>query len=121
MSISALNQSVVGIMGSQNDFAQSAGRFINSFTPALSAMSGDAQAVKQFAQLPNPNQNPFAGNNISGETLVASAMSGLFSPSATDPAAAMMNMLQAETAFSANLSAFSSIDETQQELLDIIA
>lgn len=121
MSISALNQSVVGIMGSQSRFAQSANQFINSFTPSLAAASGEVGAVEQFSQLPNANQNPFAGNNISGDTLVASSMAQLFSPSATDPATSLMNMMQAETAFSANLSAFQSIDNTQEELLNILA
>ena len=119
--VSALNQSVVGILGSQNQFAKSAQNFINSFTPALSAASGDAQAVEQIAQLPNANQNPFADNNIDGGTLVASSLGQLFDPSSSDPATALTNMLQAENAFSANLSAFQSIDDTQEELLNILA
>ena len=119
--VSALNQAVVGIMGSQTQFTKSATNFINSFTPTLSAASGDAQAVEQFAQLPQTNVNPFAGNNISAEALVASSLAGLFSPSATDPATSLINMLQAQTAFSANISAFQSIDNTQEELLNIFA
>lgn len=120
--VSALNQAVIGIMGSQNRFAESSARFINSFTPALGASSGDMQAVDQLSQLPNPNQNPFEGmGNISGRAIVASAMGGLFSPSATDPAAAMLDMMQAQYGFSANLSSFESISDTEQELLNILA
>ena len=119
--VSALNQAVVGILGSQNKFAASSARFINSFTPALSAASGDAGAVEQLSQLPDPGINPFEGNNISGRTLVASSMSQLFSPSATDPASAFVGMLQAQYGFSANLASFESINDTEQELLNILA
>ena len=119
--VSALNQSVVGIMGSQSRFAKSAQNFINSFTPTLSAAAGDKQAVEQLAQLPNPNQNPFAGNNVSGDAIVASSLGQLFDPESSDPATALTRMLEAENAFSANLSAFESIDDTQQDLLNILA
>ena len=57
----------------------------------------------------------------SGETLVAASTAQLFSPSATDPTQALFNLLQSETAFSANIAAFSRISEVEDSLLDIMA
>lgn len=120
--VSALNIAAAGLFNSQQSFNNSATQFINSFMPVLGASSGDGQAIQQLSQLPTePGANPFEGNKISGETLVAASTAQLFSPSATDPTQALFSMLQSESAFSANIAAFARIAETEESLLDIIA
>lgn len=120
--VSAFNTASLGLLTSQSSFNTSAIQFINSFTPALGAAVGEASALSSIAQAPtNPNVNPFAGSNISPDAFVASSLSGLFSPNATDPATTLVSLLQAETAFLANLNAFDAINETENALLDIIA
>lgn len=120
--VSALNIAAAGLFNSQQSFSNSATQFINSFTPVLGAMSGDGQAIQQMSQLPvDPGNNPLAGSPISGETLVAASTAQLFSPSATDPTQALFNLIQSETAFSANIAAFSRIADVESSLLDIMA
>lgn len=120
--VSALNVAATGLFNSQQSFNNSAVQFINSFTPVLGAFSGDAQAFQQLTQLPStPTTNPFEGNQISGDTLIAAATAQLFSASATDPSQALFNLLQSQTAFEANLASFSRAADVEQSLLDILA
>ena len=120
--VSALNVAATGLFNAQESFNNSAVSFINSFTPVLGAFSGDGQAVQQLTQLPvQEGVNPFQGSPISGDTLIAASTAQLFSPSATDPTQALFNLIQSETAFSANIASFARIAETESSLLDIIA
>ena len=125
--LSALNTAAAGLFQSQDNFNQAATSLINSFTPVLAASSGDVTAQQNFSQLPATGQNlqnqtvqnPFAGNTLSASTLLASNILPLFDQQ-QDPATAMVNLLQSEYALQANAKAYSSIDQTQQDLLNTL-
>ncbi len=120
--VSAINIAATGLFKTQQDFNKSAVSFINSFTPTLAAASGDVGALENITQVPtDPQVNPFAGNQISGDTLIAASTAQLFSPDATDPAQTLGNLILDQTSFLANIYSFSSISETEQELLNILA
>ena len=129
--MTAFNTAALGLLRSQNDFTRATSSFIRSFTPALGASVGEVGALNQVAPNPlqgpgqnqgqNQNINPFEGNAINPQTLASSSLVGLFNASSTDPISSFVNLIQAEHAFGANIAALKTIDEVEQQLLDIKA
>lgn len=93
---SALEYSLTGINRSREQFYQSAVEVIDGFAAQANKMS--------------------AGG---GETALSSA--SFVSAVATDPSVGIVDMIQAQRAFEANLKTFQAADEMEQSALDILA
>lgn len=119
----AIAASLLGIQSAQNQFYQSSTAFINSFSPVLAANAGDTEALGNLLDQGEAildGGNPFQGNALAAQTLMASADIGLFQ-AGDDQFGSFLGMLTAEYSLYANLDSLKTSFDTSQSLLDILA
>jgi flagellar hook-associated protein FlgK len=94
---------------------------LTSGSPLQHALTGMSRSRDQFHNSAIETVQSFVeqANALSnGDTALSSA--SFVSSLATSPETSMVNMMQAQHAFEANLKVFSAVDEMQQKVLDII-